>query len=85
VDEQFAVSEFQTSEAHLKVDVSVQADEVLNRGEDALEGVIDHIFTHLARGCNGHRVSIDGFETLLVDTLLTAGIVDNLLLAVVTV
>lgn len=84
MDKQLAVGEFHGAEAHLEVDIFVKADEVLNSGEDGLEGVIDDVFAHLAGRRNGDGVSIDGFETFLVDRLLTAG-VDDLFLAVVAV
>lgn len=84
VDLELTVRELHSTEAHLQSNVFIKADQVLNGREDGLKSIVHDILTHLAGRGHGHRVGIDGTESLLVDGFLTAGRRD-LLLAVVTV
>jgi hypothetical protein len=62
--------------------VAVVFDQVLDREEDGLEAVLDHILAHVAALGNGNSVSINHAEALLEDRALRLGGVDFLLAGV---
>lgn len=62
----------------------MNVDQILDRLVNDIESVTDNLNSHLAGVGNGHGVSVDCFETLLENRLLTASGGD-LLLALVTV
>jgi hypothetical protein len=78
-----AVDEAHVGKTELENDVAVVFYQVLDREEDGLEAVLDHILAHVAALGNGNRVGVNHAEALLEDGALRLGRV-NLLFAGVT-
>ena len=59
------------SETELKEDVTVVLHEVLDREEDGVQGIGNHVLSQEAGSRDGHGVAVDHPETLLEDGFLT--------------
>ena len=65
-----SVGEPHIAEAKGKVDVLVKLDQILDRQENGVQGVGDHVFTKAAGCSDWHGVRVDAPVALLEDGVL---------------